>query len=440
MPLRVAVVGAGIGGAAICHFLDRDWPDEPMEVEIFERSAAVGGRVATVEVGGAEFEAGASIIHEKNTYMLGFAENFGLARDPTPDQTIGIFNGSTMLLETSSFAPLTLMRMVWRYGVDVFRFAFWVKGFLRRFSEIYGMQQRRKAFETPLDLVKALDQRFADMMRNETLESQMIKDGFGQLFIDELASGIVHVNYGQSKKVGAFVGAVAMAGSGASLFSIHGGNKLVAERLINASSATLHLNSRVEKIKSLDSGTYELFLASETTKEFDLVFVACPRVSNDPGSVQIEFEGNFEDTTRKFHRTVASFSSSPIDSDLFGKSPPSMILTTNSKNTFFNSAGSYTSIWGPKSKKTATKVFSQQSLSADQIRELGLEEVEIRDWHAYPEYEAAPWKNSKFTLDGKNLFHVNVIEEAASAMEMSCIGARNCVLLAAAKRQQRSKL
>ena len=37
----------------------------------------VGGRIAVIEYGGREYEAGASILHKDNQYMAGFANMFG---------------------------------------------------------------------------------------------------------------------------------------------------------------------------------------------------------------------------------------------------------------------------------------------------------------------------------------------------------------------------
>jgi len=46
---------------------------------------------------------------------------------------------------------------------------------------------------------------------------------------------------------------------------------------------------------------------------------------------------------------------------------------------------------------------------------------------AYPHYEV-PTKPQSFHLADR-LYHINAIEWAASAMEMSCIGAKNVALL-----------
>jgi prenylcysteine oxidase/farnesylcysteine lyase len=54
-------------------------------------------------------------------------------------------------------------------------------------------------------------------------------------------------------------------------------------------------------------------------------------------------------------------------------------------------------------------------------------DIKVTGWLAYPHYQAER-RNDKFVLH-KNLFHINAIEWAASAMEMSIIGAKNVGLL-----------
>lgn len=71
----IAIVGAGIGGASASHFLTELF-DGNLEIDIFE-SNKIGGRLATVNVGGKEYEAGGSIIHSRNKYMKDFVELLG---------------------------------------------------------------------------------------------------------------------------------------------------------------------------------------------------------------------------------------------------------------------------------------------------------------------------------------------------------------------------
>ena len=79
------------------------------------------------------------------------------------------------------------------------------------------------------------------------------------------------------------------------------------------------------------------------------------------------------------------------------------------------------------------KVFSARPLTEEEKDKMfttrGKEEV-IVDWLAYPAYNP-PEEFPPFILDD-GVFYINGIEKAASAMEMSAIGAKNVALLARA--------
>lgn len=72
---RIAIVGAGIGGSSAAYFLRALQPD--VEIVVFEKNPEVGGRMATIDVAGQEFEAGAAILHPRNVYMKNFTEMLG---------------------------------------------------------------------------------------------------------------------------------------------------------------------------------------------------------------------------------------------------------------------------------------------------------------------------------------------------------------------------
>ena len=53
--------------------------------------------------------------------------------------------------------------------------------------------------------------------------------------------------------------------------------------------------------------------------------------------------------------------------------------------------------------------------------------TDVKDWQAYPHYHP-PEHFPSFILDD-GVYYINTIEKAASAMEMSVIGAKNVALL-----------
>jgi len=50
---------------------------EDAEIDVYEKGK-VGGRLATVTIDGREYEAGGSIIHPKNQYMVNFTRILGI--------------------------------------------------------------------------------------------------------------------------------------------------------------------------------------------------------------------------------------------------------------------------------------------------------------------------------------------------------------------------
>ena len=73
---RVAIIGSGIAGSSAAHFV-RQILGPDAQIEVFERSDKVGGRLATIEVAGHVYEAGGSIIHPENMYMKSFVKDLG---------------------------------------------------------------------------------------------------------------------------------------------------------------------------------------------------------------------------------------------------------------------------------------------------------------------------------------------------------------------------
>ena len=73
---RIAIIGSGIAGSSAAHFV-RQILGPDAQIEVFERSDKVGGRLATIQVAGHVYEAGGSIIHPENMYMKSFVKDLG---------------------------------------------------------------------------------------------------------------------------------------------------------------------------------------------------------------------------------------------------------------------------------------------------------------------------------------------------------------------------
>ena len=85
--VRIAVIGAGIGGASACHFMNESLTqllinerDQPFTIDLYERNHYIGGRVQTGNIDFDEkqspfvIEHGAWIMINENKYMYDFTD------------------------------------------------------------------------------------------------------------------------------------------------------------------------------------------------------------------------------------------------------------------------------------------------------------------------------------------------------------------------------
>ena len=64
-----------MSGGSASHFL-REHHGEDVDIDLYE-SGTLGGRLATVSLNNKEYEAGGSIIHPRNQYMVNFTKTLG---------------------------------------------------------------------------------------------------------------------------------------------------------------------------------------------------------------------------------------------------------------------------------------------------------------------------------------------------------------------------
>ena len=112
-PPTVCIIGSGISGSSVAHFLrlySSSSNSNPFSIHIFERNGVVGGRMATVNVTGHTFEAGASILHPMNYHAVNYTELLGLKNKNPPSSStsdsfsLGIWDGQRFVFKTLSFS------------------------------------------------------------------------------------------------------------------------------------------------------------------------------------------------------------------------------------------------------------------------------------------------------------------------------------------------
>ncbi|KAI4897751.1 hypothetical protein NFI96_033838 [Prochilodus magdalenae] len=452
-PKKIAVIGGGIGGTAAAYFLRQEF-GASVKIDVFE-AQAVGGRLATENINGHNYEIGGSVIHPLNLHMKQFVDRLGLSTRAVVPSKMAIFDGKELAFEESDWYIVNFLRMLWRYGLNSLRMHMWVEGILDKFMRIYQYQQFGYSFSSVERLLHAMGGDSFLTLLNQTLEEAMLADGFSQVFINDIVTPISRVNYGQSVRLSAFAGAVSLAGADSGLWAVDGGNKRVCLGLLYHSKAEL-IQAKVTtismKMRPSKSGTaanfYEVNYIGDSGPAhslYDIVIIATPL---HQGLSNISFSGfspslpsNFPG---QFHQTVATLVLGQLNISYLGTTQKpadfvvSDILTTENEVLAINSLSSLDPIQipldyrrPPASESKVWKIFSQKPLSKEQLQEIFVswEGVWEKRWLAYPSYSPPQRRMPSFILHDR-LFYLNSIEWAASCMEMSAISARNLALLA----------
>ncbi|XP_012878036.1 PREDICTED: prenylcysteine oxidase 1 [Dipodomys ordii] len=448
-PEKIAIVGAGIGGTSAAYYLRQKFGKD-VKIDVFEREV-VGGRLATLSVQGHDYEAGGSVIHPLNLHMKRFVKDLGLSTIPASGGLMGVYNGENLVFEESSWFIINMIKLVWRYGFQSLRMHMWVEDVLDKFMRIYRYQSHDYAFSSVEKLLHAIGGDDYLVLVNQTLQENLQKAGFSEKFLSEMIAPIMRINFGQSTDLNAFVGAVSMTAADSNLWAVEGGNKVVCSRLIQASKANLISGSVLsveDKTKTKQRGNptkmYEVVYksGSETKSDFyDIVLVATPLSQKIANIAFLNFDPPIEEFHQNYQQIVTTFVKGELNSTLFSSRAKdqfglSTVLITDNSDMFINSLGIVNSVKGKEHPPPSTdgtqvwKTFSREILTKEQITTLFLSyDYAVRKpWLAYP-YYTPPEKCPPILLHDQ-LYYLNGIESAASAMEMSAIAGYNAALLA----------
>lgn len=349
--------------------------------------------------------------------------------------------------------------MFWRYGFSLIRLSRYIDSNLKDFCKIYDLQDQEVSFKTVPDMLKAMGgDKFVSHIEVSTEDFFIRQLNLNKKLVDEVVCAGLKVNYGQENKVDAFTAMVALAGmQDGSLWCVQGGNKQIPEKALEASKASFHA-ATVTSVTRETSGSTLFYnvnyqnLDSPSNSEasrFDVVILATPL---NLSTIQFSgFPSQIYTTASRtpYHRTIATIIKGKINPEYFGfrdysRDFPQTILTCNVQPSEidFNSIGTLIPSEIPDKEvpkfckpisqdpSRVWKVFSKTCLNKDEKATLfkEIEDEQVFNWMAYPQYNP-PEQCPPFVLDD-GLFYINGIEKAASAMEMSAIGAKNVSILA----------
>ncbi|NWH69321.1 PCYOX oxidase, partial [Piaya cayana] len=444
-----AVVGGGVGGAAAAFFLRQRF-GRAVRLQVLERGA-LGGRLATLQVEGSSYEAGASVLHPLNLHMKHFVKELGLSTAPVQSNLMGVYNGEEFVFEQSSWYLINLLKLLWHYGLNPLRMYTWVEDLLDKFMRVYRFQAHDYAFSSNERLFHALGGDDYVQLLNQTIDEAMQRAGFSHKFINEMVCPAIRVDYGQGLKINAFVGAVSLAGVDSGLWSVKEGNQLVCTGLISSSKAEVIPGTVVSiepKIRPTRTGDpVKLYQVTYNTSSgltsdlYDIVVIAAPLGRTMANISFKNFDPPIPEFPNRYHQTITTLVHGRLNASFFGYHDPSAfhlgaVLTTENPKLFINSVGVVSPVGGGSAEvklplqSAVWKVFSEEVLTKEQLRLLfsSYDSVAVKPWLAYPHY-SPPEKCPPIVLH-ERIYYLNGIERAASAMEMSAIAAKNAALLA----------
>ena len=255
----------------------------------------IGGRLKTVNLAGKTYECGGTIIHPANKLMVDLTKEMGLEhRPPGPDSRLTLISKEGVVFQQWSY--LQSLQFLYRYGIfSMLKLHYYINNMLDHFANIYTYLDDGNWTENVTDMLKIMSpesrkNRSNDQLMLElsqiSLQEELQRQNLPQNLIDELVMAAVRVNYGQTPfSTHAFVGSVALAGAEGDLWSIKGGNHLLAGKLLITSGATI-VNQKVEKVTKVNYG-YKIQTEDKTDHDFDVVILAAP-VTNDTQTLHLE--------------------------------------------------------------------------------------------------------------------------------------------------------
>ncbi|KAG8504534.1 Prenylcysteine oxidase-like [Galemys pyrenaicus] len=444
--LLAAVVGAGIGGSAVAHFLQQHFGPR-VQIDVYEKGT-VGGRLATISVNKQHYESGAASFHSLSLHMQNFVKQLGLRHRREVVGRSAIFGGEHFVLEETDWYLLNLFRLWWHYGISFLRLQMWVEEVMEKFMRIYKYQAHGYAFSGVEELLYSLgESAFVNMTQRSVAES-LLQVGVTQRFIDDVVSAVLRASHGQSAAMPAFAGAMSLAGAQGSLWSVEGGNKLVCSGLLRLTKANvIHATVTSVTLHSKEGkALYQVEYESELGRGsdfYDIVVIATP-LSLDNGSSTIAFKG-FDPPINvaqgSFQPTVVSLVHGYLNSSYFGFPDPKLfpfasILTTDFPNFFcaldnicpVNISGNFRR--KQPQEAAVWRVQSPKPLLRTQLKTLfrSYYSVQTAEWQAHPLYGSHATL-PRFELHDQ-LFYLSAQEWAASSVEVMAVAAKNVALLA----------
>jgi hypothetical protein len=413
--MRLAIIGAGVGGCSAAFFAKRLVPS--CEITVYERSDRVGGRIYGVDVEDQRVEIGAAFFKNNHQLLIGLLEEVGIEAAPIrKPSSIGVWNGQKFIVKIGNPA-LSALRLFLQNPLNILRLYWILREADSRSRIIYReIQDHPREWD---ELFKA-----AGIMEwlQRPLREVLLEKGVGSSFIDNMLEPMTRVIYNQDSSINTYAGLVTINILSGGTYNIPSGNEVLPKRLLEASGAALKLGVEVESVAKGEDGLYEVS-GGDLSEKFDSVIIANHSVCNIGGDTRVPMECS----SKKFQRVYVQIVRGHLNGSYFNlkprQSPPDTIVTTRDVP--------FTHIIRLDSEREH-QVYSIASTAPieNYLGDIFVEpEVVFRHaWNkAYPVLE--PIRGiPRCRLDNR-LFYTGCSESAVSAMEASILSAFNTVRL-----------
>ncbi|CBX98196.1 hypothetical protein IAQ61_010294 [Plenodomus lingam] len=465
-PKRVAIIGAGAGGASAAYHLAQYASNAsiPLQITVYERNNYVGGRTTTVspwDSPSLSVELGGSIFVDANLIMVGAAQRFNLTTDShdlatqlaLPD--LGIWNGDEFVIVTKADNSWwDTAKLLWRYGTAPLWTNRLMKNAVGKFLTMY--EEPVFPWRSLSDVVQQVGLLEATGV---TGEQYLKTNGIGEAFAKEVVQASTRVNYASNLPyIHGLETMVCMATNGAT--SIEGGNWQIFAHMLAESSASLHLNTSVSSISKQSDSTYKLTTSSGQTETFDQVILAAPFQYTNLTIAPAPKHTPEEISYTKLYTTLFA-SPHRLDPKAFNMDPgaavPQYVLTTLPPNetptdsagspSFFSisvSSFSVNPLSSPPRPEYIYKIFSPNPVNSTFLSHIlgvpvtkeegengeadgAVSWIKHKLWHSYPrEYPRVTFE--ELELD-EGLWYTSGIESFISTMETSALSGKNVARL-----------
>ena len=268
--VRIAIVGAGIGGCSAAYFARKYIPSS--ELTIYETENRIGGRILTYIEDGVNLELGATFFNHMNKTIWDIikAENLSI-RKINERMDFAIWNGSKIIFKSNKHNALTTLNLHTQYGLSMTKTLILLREAQSKIRKLYNEERGSSADVTEIFKSTGLDRYY-----RKPLDESLIERGVSRAFIDEVVTPITRSIYCQNADLGGFAGLSALIGVyNGPVYSLTEGNNVLPMHLAKTSKATLNLGQKARRIEKTSKGAYRVS-TGKNDSVFDGVIIATP--------------------------------------------------------------------------------------------------------------------------------------------------------------------